>query len=307
MTTTVTRPGPRHGGMAQQQRRAALLLLSPWLLGVVGITLLPILASLALSFTDYPLLSSPTFVGLDNFRTLLFEDERFRQSLVVTGIYTFVSVPLQLLFALVLAVFLNRGIRGLSVYRALFYLPSLLGGSVAIAILWRQVFGLDGMVNKVLAQVGVAGPDWLADPRYSLWTLIALNVWMFGSPMVIFLAALRQIPAELYEAAEVDGASKARRFFTITLPLLTPIVFFNMVLQFIHAFQAFTPAFIVSSGKGGPADSTLLYSLYLYQEGFGNLRMGYASAMAWILLLITALFTAVNFGLARLWVFNADD
>lgn len=304
MTATTT---PRRRGIQHQQRRAALVLMSPWLLGLIGITLVPIIASLFLSLTDYPLLSSPRFVGLENYRNLFLHDERFLSSLVVTATYAFVSVPLQLVFALLLAVFLNRGIKGLSVYRALFYLPSLLGGSVAIAILWRQVFGADGMVNKVLGWAGMQGPDWLADPNRSLSTLIVLNVWMFGSPMVIFLAALRQIPTELYEAAQCDGASPLRRFFTITLPLLSPIIFFNLVLQFIHAFQAFTPAFIVSGGRGGPADSTLLYSLYLYQEGFGNLRMGYASAMAWILLLITALFTAMNFALSRLWVYNADD
>lgn len=294
-------------GLAAQQRRSAILLLSPWVLGVIGITVIPVLASLYFSLTDYNLLTAPTWIGLDNYRDLLFNDPRFITSVVVTAVYSFVSVPLQLLFALGLALFLNKGIRGLSVYRSLFYLPSLLGGSVAIAILWRQVFGPSGIVNDVLARFGVTGPDWLSDPSTSLSTLIVLNVWMFGSPMVIFLASLRQIPQELYEAAECDGAGRIRQFFSVTFPLLTPILFFNLVLQFIHAFQAFTPAFIVSGGRGGPADSTLFYSLYLYQEGFANLRMGYASAMAWLLLLITALFTAANFAFSKVWVYNADD
>lgn len=297
----------RGRGLAAQQTRAAMLLLSPWVIGVIGVTLIPVLASFYFSLTDYSLLTAPQWVGLENYRNLLFDDPRFLTSVVVTAVYSFVSVPLQLLFALVLALFLNRGVRGLSVYRALFYLPSLLGGSVAIAILWRQVFGPNGLVNDVLGVAGIQGPDWLSNPDTSLSTLIVLNVWMFGSPMVIFLAALRQIPTELYEAAQCDGAGKARQFFSVTLPLLTPILFFNLVLQFIHAFQAFTPAFIVSGGRGGPADSTLFYSLYLYQEGFANLRMGYASAMAWLLLLITAVFTALNFAFSKLWVYNADD
>lgn len=297
----------RGRGLAAQQTRAALLLLSPWVIGVIGVTLIPVLASFYFSLTDYSLLTAPQWVGLENYRNLLFDDPRFLTSVVVTAVYSFVSVPLQLLFALVLALFLNRGVRGLSVYRALFYLPSLLGGSVAIAILWRQVFGPNGLVNQVLGAAGIEGPDWLSNPDTSLSTLIVLNVWMFGSPMVIFLAALRQIPTELYEAAQCDGAGRARQFFSVTLPLLTPILFFNLVLQFIHAFQAFTPAFIVSGGRGGPADSTLFYSLYLYQEGFANLRMGYASAMAWLLLLITAVFTALNFAFSKLWVYNADD
>lgn len=297
----------RGRGLAAQQTRAALLLLSPWVIGVIGVTLIPVLASFYFSLTDYSLLTAPQWVGLENYRNLLFDDPRFLTSVVVTAVYSFVSVPLQLLFALVLALFLNRGVRGLSVYRALFYLPSLLGGSVAIAILWRQVFGPNGLVNQVLGVAGIEGPDWLSNPDTSLSTLIVLNVWMFGSPMVIFLAALRQIPTELYEAAQCDGAGRARQFFSVTLPLLTPILFFNLVLQFIHAFQAFTPAFIVSGGRGGPADSTLFYSLYLYQEGFANLRMGYASAMAWLLLLITAVFTALNFAFSKLWVYNADD
>ena len=287
------------------QTRAGLIMIAPWLLGFIGITLIPALMSLYYSFTDFGLLAPPEWVGLDNYKRMFFEDPRFWRSVWVTAKYAFISVPLQLAFALALATFLNRGLRGLAVYRALLYLPSLLGGSVAIAVLWRQVFGQSGAVNHLLALVGIQGPSWLSDPSWTPITLIILNVWMFGSPMVIFLAALRQIPAELLEAATVDGASKWKRFFHITLPLLSPIIFFNLVLQFIHAFQAFTPAFILSGGKGGPADSTLFYSLYLYQEGFANLRMGYASAMAWMLLIITAAFTAINFGLSKWWVHDA--
>src|SRR5690606_29474085 len=190
---------------------------------------------------------------------------------------------------------LNRGIRGLPLYRALFYLPSLLGASVAIAILWRQLFAGDGLVNRVLLLFGIEGPSWISNPNYSLWTLIALSVWQFGSPMIIFLAGMRQIPQDMYEAASMDGASRWRQFWKITVPLLTPVIFFNFIIQTIESFKAFTPAFIISGGTGGPIDSTLFYTLYLYQEAFGFLRMGYASALAWLLLIIIAAFTAISF------------
>ena len=182
---------------------------------------------------------------------------------------------------------LNEGMKGLPFYRSVFYLPSMLGSSVAIAVLWRQMFGIDGLVNQVLRLFGIdAHIGWICDPSYALWTIILLHVWTFGSPMVIFLAGLRQIPGMYYEAASVDGASRWAQFSKITLPLLSPIIFFNLVLQIIGAFQAFTQAFVVSNGTGGPSDSTMFYTLYLYQKGFGQFQMGYASAMAWLLVVI---------------------
>jgi multiple sugar transport system permease protein len=216
------------------------------------------------------------------------------------------SVPLKLAFALCVALLLNRGMRGLPLYRALFYLPSLLGASVAIAILWRQIFAADGLVNDFLSLFGIDGPSWISNPRYSLWTLIILSVWQFGSPMIIFLAGLRQIPQDMYEAASLDGASKWRQFWKITLPLLTPVVFFNAIIQTIEAFKSFTPAFIISGGSGGPIDSTLFYTLYLYNEAFSFFRMGYASALAWVLLLLIACFTAFSFLTSKYWV-HYDD
>ncbi len=292
-----------------QRRRDAVtgyLFLTPWLIGLVAITLGPILASLYLAFTDYSLLKPPEWVGLANFQEML-SDRRLHKSLLVTFQYVFISVPLQLLMALGLAIVLNKGIRGLGFYRSVFYLPSLLAGSVSIAILWRQIFGQEGLVNDVLAKVGIEGQSWVAHPDFALGTLILLNGWTFGAPMVIFLAGLRQIPASYYEAAAVDGAGRWTTFAHITLPLLTPIIFFNLVLQVIGAFQSFTQAFVVSGGTGGPADSTLLYTLYLYDEGFGSFHMGYASAMAWVLLAIIALLTAINFGFAKRWVFYGDE
>jgi multiple sugar transport system permease protein len=185
-------------------------------------------------------------------------------------------------------------------------LPSLLGGSGAVAILWKQIFGTTGLVNQFLALVGIEGPGWISDPSTALSSIILLHVWTFGSPMIIFLAGLRQIPHMYYEAAQVDGASKAAQFFRITLPLLSPIIFFNLVLQIVGAFQSFTQAFIVSGGTGGPSDSTMFFTLYLYQKGFGQFDMGYASAMAWVLLLIIGAFTAINFYASKFWVFYDD-
>jgi multiple sugar transport system permease protein len=285
--------------------RVAYLFLAPWFVGLSVLTIGPILASLYLSFTDFDLLTTPTWAGLSNYRQLA-ADAHYLTALTVTFTYVVVSVPLVTAFALLIAVALGNRRRGNGAYRAAYYLPSLLGGSVAVAIMWRQIFGADGLVNQVLAAVGVVGPSWISTPGYALWTLIALHVWQFGSPMLIFLAGLRQIPSDLYEAAAVDGAGPVRRFARITLPLLSPLIFFNLVLQMINSFKAFTPAFIISGGSGGPADSTLFYTLYLYHEGFANFRMGYASAMAWVLLIIVAGFTAAMFLTARYWVFYGD-
>jgi multiple sugar transport system permease protein len=205
------------------------------------------------------------------------------------------------------AMVLNKGIRGLPLYRAMFYLPSLIGASVAIAVLWRQLFAGDGLLNQFLGLFGIHGPSWISDPDTALYTLVALSVWQFGSPMIIFLAGLRQIPQDLHEAAMMDGAGPVRRFLKITLPLLAPVIFFNLVLQTIDAFKAFTPAFIVSGGNGSPIDSTLFYSLYLYIEAFANFRMGYAAALAWILLVIISAFTALAFLTSRYWVYYEDE
>ena len=304
----------RRGGPRIKERKpdnkAAYLFLTPWIIGVVAFVIGPMLASLYLSFTDYNLLRSPIddpppFIGFQNYIDM-FNSSAFWNSFRVTVQYTLVSVPLQLAAALGLALLLDRGMRGLSFYRSVFYLPSLLGGSVAIAILWRQVFGKDGLVNGFLGWFGIDAPGWIGHPDYALWTIIILHVWTFGSPMVIFLAGLRQIPEMFYEAASVDGAGPVRRFVSITLPLLTPIIFFNLVLQLIFAFQTFTQAYVVSGGTGGPADSTMFYTLFLYRTGFLQYDMGYASAMAWFLLIVIAAFTALNFWLSKFWVFYDD-
>ncbi|WP_448059529.1 carbohydrate ABC transporter permease [Cellulomonas hominis] len=290
---------------SKRSERAAYGFLAPWMIGLVALTVIPMGASLYLSLTDYNLLQSPTFVGLQNYADML-SDDRMWTSLRVTFTYVLLGVPLQLGFALAIALVLDRGMRGLSFYRSALYLPSLLGSSVAVAILWRQVFGSDGLVNSFLGLFGITGMGWISNPDTALYTIILLHVWTFGAPMIIFLAGLRNIPHSYYEAAEIDGAGVARRFRSITLPLLTPIIFFNLVMQVIGAFQSFTQAFIVSGGTGGPSDSTLFYTLYLYKEGFGNFHMGYASAMAWVLLVLIAAFTALNFWLSKFWVFYSD-
>ncbi|HWV00398.1 MAG TPA: sugar ABC transporter permease [Devosia sp.] len=282
------------------------MFLLPWFIGFFGLTVGPILISLYLSFTNFDLLTAPQWTGFDNYARMFTADPKFIASMRVTFLFVVFSVPLKLAFALCVALVLNRGMKGLPIYRAVFYLPSLLGASVAIAVLWRRLFAGDGLVNEALAMIGIQGPAWISNPRFSLWTLVILAVWQFGSPMIIFLAGLRQIPQDLYEAADIDGASRWRKFWKITLPLLTPVVFFNAIIQTIEGFKSFTPAFIISGGTGNPINSTLFYTLYLYQEAFGFLRMGYASALAWVLLAIIAAFTAFSFLTSRYWVHYED-
>ncbi|NOJ36658.1 sugar ABC transporter permease [Agrobacterium vitis] len=301
----ISTPSPFRASLARNA--PGYLFLLPWFIGFFVLTLGPALFSFWLSLTDYNLLQSPNVVGLDNYIRIATADEKFMSSMRVTLVYVILSVPLKLTFALLVALLLNKGIRGLPLYRAVFYLPSLLGSSVAIAVVWRQLFDGDGAINVLLWNTfGIEGPSWISNPDYSLYTLVILAVWQFGSPMIIFLAGLRQIPVDMYEAASLDGASKVRMFFKITLPLLTPVIFFNAVVQTIDAFKAFTPAYVISSGTGGPIDSTLFYTLYLYQEAFGYFRMGYAAALAWILVIIIALFTAFSFLSSRYWV-HYDD
>jgi multiple sugar transport system permease protein len=299
--TSLVKPVQSRRRTKRRQDWAGYLFLLPWFVGMLFV-LIPFLASLYLAFTKYDLLSTPKWIGLENFRTM-WSDTRLHQALKVTFLYTFISVPLSLAAALLVAMVLNRGIKGLPAYRAVFYLPSLLGGSVAVVLLWRYIFSADGVVNAFLGLFGIDGPSWTGDPKYATFVLIILHVWTFGSPMVIFLAGLRQIPLMYYEAAAVDGASKFRQFRSVTLPLLSPIIFFNLIQSLIASFQTFTQGYVMSDGTGRPADSTLFYNLYLYQQGFQQFKMGYASAMAWFLLVIVAAFTVLNFGLAKRWVF----
>src|SRR5690606_36519335 len=293
--------------LASDHNRTAYLFLTPWLIGFFCLTLGPMIASLYFSLTKYNLLNSPSWIGLGNYVKILSDDETFRNSLFLTFKYVFFSVPLKLIFALIVAMILNKGLRGLGIYRTVYYLPSLLGGSIAVAIVWRQIFAGDGVVNDFLGWFGIKGPSWISHPDYVIYTIIMLTIWQFGSAMVIFLAGLKQVPTELYEASSIDGAGKGRQFFNITLPLLTPVIFFNLVMGIINSFQAFTPAFVIGDGRGGPLDATMFYTLYLYLKGFSFFDMGYASALAWIMLLIIGFLTAIVFTTQKYWVFYSDD
>ncbi|MEZ0164284.1 carbohydrate ABC transporter permease [Kineococcus sp. LSe6-4] len=294
----------RRSSAAAAEERAAYVFLLPWFVGLL-FTVIPFGVSLYLAFTDYNLLQSPQLVGLENF-TRVFEDPKAETSARVTLTYTFVAVPISLVTALAVAMLLNKGVRGLKFYRSVFYLPSLIGTSVAIVMLWRSIFGYGGVVNSFLGFFGIEGPGWVTDPDWALVTLITLSIWTFGASMVIFLAGLRQIPVVYYEAAAVDGAGWWRQFRSITVPLLSPVIFFNLVLGLIGSLQTFTQGFVFSGGTGGPAESTLFFNLYLYQQGFQRFDMGYASALAWVMFIVIAFFTALNFLVSKWWVFYDD-
>jgi multiple sugar transport system permease protein len=293
-----------------RQRQAnlqAYLFLTPWLLGFFGLAIGPILGSLYLAMTRYNLLTPPRWTGFANIVTMFGSDSSFYHSLAITFEYVVASVPLRLVFALIVAMILNRGMRGIGIYRTVYYIPSLLGGSVAIAQVWKMMFSRQGLFNHLIAGFGIKGPDWISHPDYIMYTLITLSVWQFGSSMVIFLAGLKQIPGEIYEASSMDGARGGRRFYSITLPLITPVVFFNLVMNIISSFQVFTPGYIIGDGRGGPLNSTLFYSLYLYMKGFSFFQMGYASALAWVMLIIIATLTAIVFSTSRRWVYYGDE
>ena len=285
---------------------AGYFFLTPWIIGLIAFTIIPIITSLYLSLSDYNILNPAIFIGFKNYNRML-TDAKFIKSLSVTFKFVFLGVPIKLIVALFIAVLLNRKIKGLNIYRAVYYVPSLLGSSVAVAILWRQLFNKTGLINVILSKIGIEGINWIATPGTALYTLILLTIWEFGSSMLIFLAGLKQVPVELYESAIIDGAGRFRKFINITIPMITPMILFNMVMQFINAFQSFNAAYIISGGDGGPLDSTLLFSLYLYKKGFTFFEMGYASAMAWFLLIIIAIITIIQFKLSNKWVYNQDE
>ncbi|WP_372634989.1 carbohydrate ABC transporter permease [Cohnella sp.] len=292
------------GNRAFRSNLNAYLFLLPWIVGLLLFVLGPLLGSLYLSFTQYNLGSAARWVGLQNFRDII-ADGRFYLSVKATFLFVLVSVPLKLAAALLIAVLMNRNVRLIGLYRTVYYLPSLIGGSVAVAVMWRQIFGDQGVFNRIVELLGGQGTIWTANPRYAIYTICLLAVWQFGSSMVIFLAGLKQIPEYLYESSGIDGASKIRQFFHITLPLLSPVIFFNLVMQTIGAFLMFTQAYIVT--KGGPMDSTLVYALYLYEQGFSYAKMGYASALSWVLLAVIALFTFAFFKTSKFWVYYESE
>lgn len=283
----------------------AYLFLLPWLIGLLTLVIGPMISSLYLSFTEYDLLTSPEWVGLKNYISMI-DDRRFLNAVEVTLTFSLIGVPLQIITALFVAILLNKGLKGIGIYRTVYYIPSLLGGSVAIAILWKNIFGKNGIVNDFLAYFGIQGEGWISHPDYAIYTLIALSVWQFGSSMVIFLAGLKQIPNELYEAASIDGAGAFDKLRKVTIPLLTPVILFNLVMTIINSVQVFTSAYIVSEGTGGPANSTMFYTLLLYLKGFSYFEMGFASAMAWLLLIVLAIITGLVFFSSKYWVHYED-
>ena len=276
----------------------------PFIIGFLAFTLIPIAVSMYYSVTDYKLGQTPAFIGIKNYLELL-KDERFINSVKVTLIYVVTSVPTKLIFALFVAYLLTQGRRGVTFYRSLYYVPSLIGGSIAVALVWKTIFSRKGLANTVLASLGLQKLSWLGDPKLSMGILVLMSAWQFGSSMIIFAAGLKEIPGSYYEAAEIDGANKWQRFLSITLPCLSPIILYNLVMQTITAFMAFTQAFVIT--QGGPNDATNFYALYVYNHAFKWSNMGYASAMSWLMLVLISVITLILFKSSKFWVFSEAD
>jgi oligogalacturonide transport system permease protein len=288
-----------------ENKRIGFLFVLPFILGVLAFKLFPFVMSFALSFTEYDIINPPEVVGLDNYKELFGNDPLFRQSLGVTLLFVVIAVPMRVGFALFVAHVLNYKLRGINFFRSAYYLPSILGGSIAAAVMWRFLFSQNGLVNMVLAKVGIEPIPWLASENYSIWTVILLFTWQFGSAMVIFLAALQNVPTSLYEAAEIDGASKTQQFFKITVPLITPVIFFNMIMQMVHAFQEFNGPYMIT--EGGPLYSTYVLSLYIYDQSFKYFNLGYGSALSWVLFALVAGLSALSFYTSKYWVFYSGE
>lgn len=299
--------------MTASRREAAIfyLTVSPWIIGFLLFTVIPMALSLYLSFTSWKVLTAPQWIGIDNYVRMFTSDPEFYQSLKVTILYTVTSVPLQMAVALFLAILLNEATRAVGFFRTAFYIPSIVA-SVASAVLWTWIFNPRfGPVNGLLRSVGLFAPNWFNDPNYALPALVIMSTWGVGGQMLIFLAGLKGLPRSLYEAAEVDGAGRVTRFLRITLPMLSPTIFFNLIMSMIGAFQTFDSAFVISTAHAGqigaPLKSTLFYLLHLYQEGFTYLNMGYASALAWVLFVIILSVTLVVNRSSKRWVFYSGE
>ena len=291
--------------MKRKEALAFYLCISPWIIGFILFYLGPVIASFYFSLTNWDLLTAPKFIGLQNYVKIFTRDPLYLQSLKVTLIYTFTYVPLDLILGLLIALLLNRPIRGIGIFRTIFYLPSVLTG-VAYVVMWMWIFNPQvGLINTLLKTIGIQGPRWLLDPKWALWALVLMSIFQVGRSMVIYLAGLQDVPKELHEAASIDGANTWSRFWKITLPLLTPSILFNLIFGMIMTFQSFTNVYIATNG--GPLDSTLFYVLYLYQKAFSLLEMGYASAMAWILFLMVLVLTIIIFKTSGKWVFYRSE
>ncbi|MCI6377262.1 MAG: sugar ABC transporter permease [Clostridiales bacterium] len=301
-----------NGAMCKTKRRdlntwlnsgnvAGYVFISPWLIGFFLLSFIPIVISLYLSFTNYNLIAAPKFIGLRNFERML-SDVRLGKSINATLLYVFVSVPLKVGFALIVAFLMNHKMRGANFFRSAYYLPTLVGGGIPVALMWKQLFANEGVINGLLRKIGLEGNiSWLGNKNTAIWTLILLTVWQFGSSMLIFSAGLKQIPETYYEAGRLDGASGKDLFIHITLPSLSSIIFFNLIMQLISAFMAFTQAYVITNG--GPLDSTMLYALYVYRKAMDYFDMGYACALSWVLMIIVSLITLVIFRSSSSWVY----
>jgi multiple sugar transport system permease protein len=291
--------------LARREARTAYWLISPWIIGFIIFTLGPMVASLIFSFTDYSIVTSPSWVGFKNFLEIFTDDYRFWLSLRVTFKYAIFAIPMGLVIGLLLALLLNTKVPGISIWRTVYYTPSVISG-VAVAILWAYLFNPQyGLINWLLSLINIKGPGWLNSPDWALWALIIMSIWGVGGGMIIYLAGLQGIPTALYEAAEVDGAGKIRQFFAITLPMITPVLFYNLVIGIISTFQIFTTVYVMTAG--GPVESTLFYNLYLYNNAFRYQRMGYASALAWILFIIVLTLTLLVFRSSAMWVYYEGE
>ena len=288
-----------------ENRRLGLAYLSPYIIGLIVFTAFPFISSFLMSFTNYDLMTTPDYVGIENYRYMLTEDDLFWKSMSVTFAYVFLTIPVKLAFALFIAFILNFKLKGIGFFRTAYYIPSILGSSIAIAVLWRALFAIDGVLNGVIGFVGIDPINWLGEPSFALFSITLLRAWQFGSAMVIFLAALQNVPQSQYEAALIDGASKWQMFLKVTVPLITPVIFFNFIMQTTQAFQEFTAPYVVTGG--GPMKSTYLISLYIYETAFKFFDMGYGSALAWALFLVVAIFTAITFRSSKYWVFYSGD
>lgn len=290
----------KKGKLARKEAREGYLYALPWFIGFTVFTAGPIIASFLLSFTNWDLIRPAEWIGFGNYNMLL-EDPLFWQSLKVTSIYALFSVPLGILGGLAIAVLMNQKIKGLSVFRTIYYLPAVVSG-VAVSLLWSWIFNPDfGVLNYLLSLIGINGPGWIYDEKWALPSLIIMSLWGVGGGMVIYLAGLQGVPTELYEAAIIDGASSWRRFWSITIPMISPVIFFQLIMGIIGSFQIFTQAYIMTGG--GPNNATLFYVLYLYRNAFQWFKMGYASALAWVLFIVILILTIIQFKLANRWVY----
>ena len=278
-----------------------LLFTAPFTIGFLGLTIIPVFASLYYSFTRYAILTPPKWIGLDNYVTLFTRDDLFSQSLGNTVYYSLMAVPLGLLVSFILALALNVKVRGMAIYRTIYFLPTLVP-SVALAILWLWLFNAQyGLINSALNLLGLPGIGWISDPKTAMPSLVLMSLWTVGQTVIIFLAGLQDVPTHLYEAAEIDGAGTLAKVLYVTIPMLTPVILFNLLTGIIASFQTFTQAYIMTNG--GPANATLFYVLYLYRNGFQYVKMGYASALAWILFIIILVLTAIVLRTSRGWTY----